>query len=136
MRTPLIAAALLITMGTTAVGAQAPAATERRALSPRTALGGVGLMVLGAAMLTPHGDEVRLGASTYCVDAHLGDTGRTVRTVDAGACGGIDPRLLKAGLLVIGAGAILTIIGSVRVTRRVAVAPSATGLGAVATVTW
>jgi hypothetical protein len=83
--------------------------------------------IVGVGFLVPHGEIYTIEDRSYCV------TERSIKS--AADCYPGDP-LIKAGLIIMGVGAAMAIIGSLKVTKKVRIAPSQTGIGAIATVKW
>src|SRR5262245_57610981 len=123
MKQRLVIGALVVALSPALALAQsAPARPQTRALSPSLALVGLVTMIGGFVIATPRGETYRVLDSKYCVNTY---------SVDAGACS-VSSMQRKVGFSIAGAGAGLMLIG----LQRVKVSPTATGLGAQATVAW
>jgi hypothetical protein len=92
--------------------AQATAGPQRRAANSRLGLVGLVTMLGGVAMMAPKGDEYHLLGDTYCV-------WNDYRTVDYGSCNK-SAGWIQAGLVTVGAGAVMTFVGY----RKVTVSPT------------
>lgn len=101
------------------ITAQQPVTKDRNETLKYT---GYTLGVIGVLMVIPSGTTYRVLGDSYCVDTY---------SVDAGRCG-LDTRVLRLGLALVGTGVLFVYIGS----RQVAIAPTRTGVGVVASVRW
>lgn len=104
-----------------------------RPASPLLGWLGLSTMLAGGAIMVPwsEGEDWEINGQSYCYSE-----GPRRINFERGACGvtEVTPTMIKAGLITVGAGAVMTLIGF----RKVAVTPQVNKntVGAIATVKW
>ena len=105
-------------------------AQEKRPASRPLGLVGLGTMAAGVVMMIPwaEGEDWTVNGYSYCYSEYTNEI-----NFEPGMCGTTKP-LIKAGLITVGAGALMTWLGY----RKVTVTPQVNKntVGAIATVKW